>query len=92
MRAAAPAMSPLEPPPPKRRPHSCRASSPRCACLLRFPGSPLFFSVPKLAGYDVEIGRNFGGRFNYSCPGSAVEGSCVLLVSAQVRTHVPTAT
>ncbi|KAI3430778.1 hypothetical protein D9Q98_009190 [Chlorella vulgaris] len=46
-------------------------------------GSPLFFSVPKLAGYDVEIGRNFGGRFNYSCPGSAVEGSCVLLVSAQ---------
>lgn len=47
-------------------------------------GSPLFFSVPKLTGYDVEVGRNFGGRFNYSCPGSNANDSCVIEGSAQV--------
>ncbi|PSC71778.1 serine threonine-kinase [Micractinium conductrix] len=46
-------------------------------------GSPLFFSVPKLSGYDVDIGRNFGGKFNYTCAGSMVEKSCVIAGSAQ---------
>lgn len=50
------------------------------------PGSPLYFSVPKLSGYDVEIGRNFGGKFNYSCAGSVFNTSCVLIgSSARVR-------
>lgn len=54
------------------------------AHLLSSPtGSPLFFSVPKLSGYDVEIGRNFGGKFNYSCPASEVEGACVLFGGAE---------
>jgi hypothetical protein len=39
--------------------------------------------VPKLSGYDVEIGRNFGGKFNYTCPGTLWDGGCVLTGDAQ---------
>jgi hypothetical protein len=46
-------------------------------------GTPLFFSVPKLTGYDVEVGRNMGGKFNYTCTATIFQGSCVMIGSAQ---------
>ncbi|KAL4436406.1 hypothetical protein ABPG77_009968 [Micractinium sp. CCAP 211/92] len=46
-------------------------------------GSPLFFSVPKLSGYDVEVGRNFGGRFSYSCPQSLANNTCLIVGDAE---------
>lgn len=59
------------------------------ACAAAAAGSPLFFSVPKLSGYDVEVGRNFGGKFNYTCANSVTAGSCVLLGTAEVRWKSP---
>ncbi|KAI7845368.1 hypothetical protein COHA_001075 [Chlorella ohadii] len=46
-------------------------------------GTPLFFSVPKLTGYDVEVGRNMGGKFNYTCTATIFPGSCVIIGTAQ---------
>lgn len=58
---------------------------PLATLLVAAAGSPLFFKVPKLTGYDVEIGRNFGGKFNYTCPRTFFNASCVLTGTAQAR-------
>jgi hypothetical protein len=55
-----------------------------CICPHVDAGAPLNFSVPIVEGYQVDLGVDFGGKFDIPCTPTLVEGICMREGTAEV--------
>ena len=66
--------------------HACPPTLACCRCKFNYllpAGAPWVFEVPELTGFQVAVGHNFGGHYNYPCATSKVANACVVVGSAQ---------